>query len=166
MNHNCVVVAGGSRARFFTLEEAKHPEIQSGPNLLEINDLVNPERDVHDSELWSETKPGRNRNTAGGPAHGYDDHRNQHADEFERRFARDVAQEAARMTNNQNSKNLVLVAQKRMLGFLRDAMAPLAKSGIKIHELAKDLSKLPPQQVHEHLAKEALLPKRLPPGSI
>lgn len=158
MNHYSVIVAGGSRARFFTLEDAQVPEMESGPHLVEQQDLVNTWHHTHDGALWSETKSGRNRAPAGGPSHGYDDHRMQHEDEFERRFARDIAEEATRMVKSNHTQCVVLVAQKRMLGFLRGAVDPLVKSGVTIQELAKDLGKLPARDLHEHLSKENLLP--------
>lgn len=163
MNQNCVVVAGGGRARFFTLEEAQCPELESGPNLREINDLINPEAETRDKQVWSDMKSGRNRG-AGGSAHGYDDHRSQHEDEFDRRFARSVAREAARITRSGAAKNLVLVAQKRILGILRSELEPLIKSGIPIRELAKDLTKLAPIELQAHLAREQLVPERRQPA--
>lgn len=160
MSHNCVVVAGGSRARFFTLQDAEFPEMQSGPNLHEVNDLINLEKETRDSDLWSDTKSGRNRGGGNSPTHGYDDHRSQHQDEFERRFARDIAREAARLTRQNSTQQLVLVAQKRILGFLRHELDLLTKTGIEVRELAKDLTKLSPLELHEHLAREHLLPAR------
>lgn len=159
MQHNCVVVAGGARARFFTLEEAEYPEMESGPNLCEVNDLVNLAQATHGVDLWSETKSGRNRGN-NGAAHGYDDHRSQHEEEFERRFAREVAREATRLLSQNSTRQLVLVAQKRILGFLRNELGALIKAGVDIKELAKDLTKLPTQELHEHLAREQLLPQR------
>lgn len=164
MHQNCVVVAGGSRARFFTLQNVEFPELQSGPNLCEVNDLVNLEQETPGTDLWSESKSGRNRGGAGGGTHGYDDHRSQHEDEFERRFARDIAREAARLISRCNTRQLVLVAQKRVLGFIRNELESLAKAGIEIHELAKDLSKLPTLELHEHLAREHLIPQRRSPA--
>lgn len=164
MQHNCVVVAGGSRARFFTLEDVEFPEMQSGPNLCEINDLISVEKETAGSDLWSDTKSGRNRG-GNGAAHGYDDHRSQHEDEFERRFARDIARETARLLRENSTKQLVLVAQKRILGFLRNELDSLLKAGVEIRELAKDLSKLSPLELHEHLARERLIPQRRTPVS-
>jgi len=50
-----------------------------------------------------------------------------------------------------------------MLGFLRSAIAPKF-GGIRTKELAKDLSKLNPIDLHEHLAREDLIPRRMPPS--
>ncbi len=158
-----VVVAAGARARFFTLEAVDFPEVQSGPRLVEHTGLVNPERNAPERTLWSANKTGRNRAPGGGPAHGYDDHRSQHEDEFERRFARNIAEHAARMARVNHTHHVVLVAQNRMLGFLRSALDPLIKAGVELHELAKDLSKLSPTELHEHLSRDRLLPPRKSP---
>ncbi len=158
MNHYSVIVAGGSRARFFTLEDASVPELESGPRLVELSDLINSENKAHEGTLWSAGKDGRNRAPGGGAAHGYDDHREQHENEFERRFARDIAEEATRMVKTNNTHHVILVAQKRMLGFLRNALDPLLKAGVHVQEFAKDLGKLPPQDLHAHLARQHLLP--------
>ncbi len=165
MSNDCIVVADGARARFFTLMEAEHPEIQSSPNLIEIHDLVQPEKEMHKGELWSETRTGRNRGTNGGPSHGYDDHRSQHAEENDKRFARSVAEQAARLAHSQQTRNVILVAHKRMLGMLRGCMEPLIKTGVEVRELAKDLSKLNPIELHEHLARERLIPQRRTPAN-
>src|SRR5690606_1804140 len=153
MNHNCVVVAGGSRARFFTLREPEFPEMESGPNLHEAADLVSPEKDMPGSDLWTNLTSGRNRGGGGSTAHGYDDHRSQHQDEVDRRFARNIARQASRLIQDHATRELVLVAQKRVLGFLRNELDALVKSGVEIRELAKDLSKLSPLELHEHLAR-------------
>ena len=97
MSECCVVVADGSRARLFTLEPTKSKRMQSGPKLVEQKDLVLPEKDTRGRDLWTDLKSGRGRAWGGGPSHGYDDHREQHVDEFERRFAQKVADEAKRL---------------------------------------------------------------------
>jgi protein required for attachment to host cells len=162
MNQYCVVVANGARARFFTLEHSKYPELESGPNLVEYNQIENTEMDTKSGALWSENKSGRNRGAKGGSAHGYDDHRSQHEDEYERRFANNIADEARRFSQAHKISDMIVVSQKRMLGFLRSAIEPRF-SGIQTQELAKDLSKLNPIELHEHLAKEKLIPRRMAP---
>ncbi|WP_297527343.1 host attachment protein [Thiohalobacter sp.] len=159
MNGNCVIVADNGRARFFRLADVEFPELESGPNLEEINDLVNPEREAAGDEIWSDIKSGRNRGNGGAPAHGYDDHRDQHEDEFDRRFARTIAAEAERLANG-STRELVVVAQKRALGLLRNELAALGKRGVRIRELAKDLSKLSPIELQDHLARLNLIPPR------
>lgn len=161
MNQNYIVVADGLRARFFTLQDTPFPEMESGPNLTEVSDLVNSDRE---QDMWSEKKSGRNRSSVSGAAHGYDDHRTQHEEEFVRRFARSVAEEVKRLTNGHGARELVLVAQKKTLGHLRSELNGRIRSDVQIHELAKDLSKMSPLEIHAHLAKEKLVPERRSPG--
>jgi protein required for attachment to host cells len=167
MSEYCVVVTDGARARFFTLDPVEFPDVEGSPRLTEQGNLINPERDLPQRELFSSATTGRNRAPEGGPAqgHGYDDHRNQHEDEFERRFARRVAEEASRVAQSTKARCVVLAAQPRMLGFLRQELTILLKSGFEVRESVKDLSKLSPVQIHEHLAKEQLLPARKRPRS-
>lgn len=156
----CVVVADGARARFFTLKPADVPAFQGGPDLDETEDLVNPEKEQTSRELFSNLKTGRNRAQGGGPAHGYDDHRAQHESEFERRFAKRVA---ARIADLTAVEQVVLVADPRLLGFLRAELAARRANGTEIRELGKDLSGLSPSEIHTRLAAAGLLPERVPP---
>jgi protein required for attachment to host cells len=164
MSQYCVVVTNGAHARFFTLQQSEIPELESGPNLIEQQQLSNPQKETQGTALWSDAKSGRNRSANGGQAHGYDDHRSQHQDEYERRFAANIADECARLSHSNKASDVVLVSQKRMLGFLRTAMESKL-NGVNLQELAKDLSKLSPHDLHEHLAREQLLPRRRSPAA-
>jgi len=164
MTQYCVVVTNGAHARFFTLQQSEIPELESGPNLIEQQQLSNPQKETQGAALWSDAKSGRNRSANGGQAHGYDDHRSQHQDEYERRFAASIADECARLSQSSKASDVVLVSQKRMLGFLRSAMESKL-NGVNLQELAKDLSKLSPHDLHEHLAREQLLPRRRSPAA-
>ena len=155
-----VVVADGTCARFFTLESAVQPSFESGPHLLEHDDLVNPEHEQAGGDKYSSTRTGVNLNPHGGPSHGYDDHRAQHEQEHERRFARDIAARALSLAQENRAGHLVLTAERHMLGLLRDALKIPVKSGIEVRELAKDLTKLAPTQIHEHLATAGVLQAR------
>ena len=161
MNQYCVVVANGTKARFFTLEDPDRPEIESGPNLIKQKDLSSLENQKSSDGLWTESKSGGNRGH-GGQSHGYDDHRAKHDDDVERRFANSIADECKRFSQNKNS-NVILVSQKRMLGHLRTAMESRL-SGVKTQELAKDLCKLSAHEIHQHLAKEHIIPERRTPS--
>ena len=163
MSEYCVVVAGGAEARIFSLEPAELPEMESGPNLVEREVLLNPEKGTAGGELWSDAKSGRNRGPGG--AHGYDDHRDRHAEEFDRRFARELARMAAEQIKRLAAEKLILVAEKRMLGHLRGEVEGLGKLGVTVQECAKELSRLSPLDLHGHLARENLLPERRAPGA-
>ena len=163
MSDYCVVTVDGVRARFFCLEPVGQPAVESGPNLVEHRDaLINTELELSGRELWSDTKTGSN--AANGMAHGYYDHRNQHTEEFKRRFAKQVADEAVQIAQRQGAKKLIVAAEKQMLGYLRNVLHVSPKAGYEVHELAKDLSRLSPQDLQGHLAAEGLVPLRQRPA--
>jgi len=155
----CVVVANGSRARFFSLQQSEIPEIEPGPKLVEFGELSDPElkRKAHD--LWSE-RSGKNRSSSSGQSHGYDDHRDQHAAEIERRFAHSVAERSARFAKREQATTLLVVGSSRQLSVLTDSLGRLLPGNAKIEGYSKDLAKLSATALHDHLAKEGLLPRR------
>ena len=159
----CVLAADGTRARFLTLESAQFSEPKSGPQLVEKKNLINPNLDIRGRDLWSDPKTGRGRAAGGGPSHGYDDHREQHADEFERRFAKKIAEDTALFLHACRHEQLVIAAQKRMLGFLRPELKRCLKEQVQVRELAKDVTKLNPTELYNHLAHRNLLPRRRQP---
>ena len=139
--------------------------MESGPNLVERDCLVNSEAEMQGREIWTDPKSGRNTTSTTGMTHGYDDHRDRHMDEFLRRFANKISQNALRFTQEQHAKKLVLVAEKRMLGFLRNELAIPPHTNIEVNDLAKDLTKLNLTDLHSHLGKEGLIPQRKGPAS-
>ncbi len=162
MNY-CIVVADGSRARFFTLEQPGIPELEGGPDLTEQRDLVNPEKEQRSRDIFSNLKSGRHQGPAGGPGHDYDDHRGRHVDEIERRFARRLSAEISDFARERRVEQLVLVADPRMLGFLRNALGSRLQSGMQIAELTRDLSSLTAPRIHARLADAGLVPARAAP---
>ncbi|RMG28352.1 MAG: host attachment protein [Gammaproteobacteria bacterium] len=162
MPADCIIVADSARARFFLLRRPEYPELESGPDLMEWRDLVNPEAESHGAERWSEARAGANRGGNGG-VHAYDDHRRSHLAMSEKRFARNIAQEAARLVREGGAREFVVVAQQRTLGLLREALGAVLDGQVRIRQLAKDLSRLEPRQIHAHLARERLVPRRRPP---
>jgi protein required for attachment to host cells len=164
MSEYCIVVSGGARARFFTLEPVDFPELESGPKLIDKGELLNPEKETAGRDLYTDLRTGRSRAPRGGPSHGYDDHRTQHEDEFDRRFARKVVRKARRLAKESRASRIVLAAPARMLGYLRQDLEVIPKDGIELHQVAKDMSKFCPRQSHDHLAKKQLLPAYRRPG--
>lgn len=161
MSQYCVVVAEGSRARFFTVERSEIPELESGPNLVECKTMANPEHKAHDQAIYSDVRGGRNR-SAHGSAHGYDDHRRQHDAEMERRFARDIARELDQLARGNGTQRIVLCAEKRMLGYLRPSLQGALHPEIELREVAKDLAKLTPSQIQKRLSQDGYIPARKP----
>ncbi len=164
MSDYCVVIASGGRARFFTLETADFPELESGPRLIDRGGLTNPGKETPERELFADSKTGGGRAPQGGPAHGYDDHREKHEDEMDRRFARSVFERIRRLATGCGARCVVVAAPSRMLGLLRQDLETLVKQGVALHTVAKDMTKFAPELVHQHLAKEGLLPGCRRPG--
>lgn len=159
MNHSVVAVMDGTKARFFTLEVAEFPEYQSSPNLVEHQCLTNAAKEMAGKELWANTKTGRNRGSR-SQGHGYDDHRQNHISEYERNFAKEVCHQIIELINQCDSRHVLLVAEPQMLGFVRECLTPHLTKNIHLQELAKDLCKLKPLELHEYLADKNLVPAR------
>lgn len=162
MSNHFVVVADSSRARFFTLEPAQTPELESGPNLIERGDVKNFSS-AKPQELWSDNKTGRNRG-AGASAHGYDDHRDQHSEEYDRRFARQVTEQLVEIAKNNECSRVIVAAGSHMLGHLRSNFDDINKAGLQVEDIDKDLCKLSPNDIHSRLSKEGVLPAKKPPS--
>jgi protein required for attachment to host cells len=160
-NSYCIVVADGTRARLFTLDDGVTDA--PGPDLVEQEDLANPEHKLAGRDKYSTTRTGSNLNPQKGPAHGYDDHRDKEEREHERRFAHDIASRAVALAERQHAGHLVVVAEKRMLGLLRETLVLPPNSRIKLTELAKDLTQLAATPLQAHLADAGLIPARQAP---
>ncbi|MFQ4142879.1 host attachment protein [Chlorogloeopsis sp. ULAP02] len=159
MNQVLVAVINGTRARFLTLEQPELPEYESGPNLVEHKSLFNPVKELQGKELWASVKTGRNQGQ-GSQAHAYDDGRQEHLNEFERRFAGAIANEIANINKSKRIQRLLLIAEPHILGVLREVVAPLLPKNLQIQDLAKDLCKLKSKDIYEYLANKNLLPTR------
>jgi len=160
MINYCILVCNGTRARFFSIESTNLTNPLVGPRLVEQQDLANTEASTAGKDTWTDLKSGRNTASGGGPAHGYDDHRDQHEEEFMRRFAGDVAAEAMRLIPEKKTTCLIIVAGHRMLGLLRNAMEIPTTDHVEVKEVAKDLVRFSAQDIHEYLSSAGLLPAR------
>lgn len=154
-----VAVIDGTKARFLTLELEQLPDDDFGPSLMEKKVVYNPNNQLSGQELWANTKTGRNRGAA-AQAHSYDDHRQNHIIEFERRFAQSISHQIASFIQICKARHLVLVAEPQILGFMREALMPILPKNIELSELAKDLGKLRTKEIHQYLANRKLLPAR------
>jgi protein required for attachment to host cells len=159
MTRFLVAVVNGARARFLTLEPLEDPAVESGPDLIERCELLNPAIEMAGQELWANTKTGRNRGS-GSKGHNYDDHRENHLVEFERRFAQAIVDQIDEMIAAQSLNTVVLVAEPQILGLLRDCLHSSNGRSVQISDLAKDLCRMKPRQIHDYLCQKAILPAR------
>ena len=157
MSKFSVAVIDGTQARFFILDSAASSEYESGPNLIEQEKLSDSTQELHGQELWANTKTGRNRGS-NGQAHSYDDHRQNHKLEFEKRFANKISSAMLDHIKTHQAKHLILVAEPQILGLMREAMTDNLFKNINIQEVAKDICHFNVNQIHDYLAKKELLP--------
>jgi protein required for attachment to host cells len=159
MRKTCVLVADAARARLFRhgMPDAENDVLE------EVRELVEPERRQTDSEVFSESRPGLYQAMRGGPRHGFDDHRDEHRAEEDRRFAAEVLDQAAEVCKGLGRCRLVLAASPNMLGMLRSELArrgEWVRHLDELCELDRDLSRLPPAELHDWLAARELLAPR------
>jgi protein required for attachment to host cells len=157
MGKFAVAVINGTQARFFTLDSAAVSEYESSPNLIEHEGLSDSTKELHGQELWANTKTGRNRGTS-GQAHSYDDRRENHLIEFEKRFANNISSAMLELINHHQAKHLILVAEPQILGIMRENMTDGLFKTLNIQEVAKDICHFSVSQIHDYLAKKQLLP--------
>jgi protein required for attachment to host cells len=157
MNKYLVAVVNSSQARLLTLEPSDLSEYNSGFNLVEQINLKNPTQERQGQDLWSSVKTGRNRGSS-GHSHSYDDHRESHMVEFERRFAQTIAATIENFIQTHQPQKLLLIAEPQVLGLMRDALNASLPKTVKSSELAKDLCHLKPNDLHTYLADKKLLP--------
>lgn len=151
-----IVVADAARARLFTWKA--DPEDQAAPTLRERADLVSPERRMRPRELWTDARPRGNVN-AGGHGDPIDDHRDDHLDEVDRRFAASVVAQVAKLVDDSACGRVALVASPRFLGHLREHTAPLRQRGVTIEEVGRDLTTETVPELRAHLGAFGVLPR-------
>lgn len=163
MNQYLILVVGGAKVRFFKLEPAEFPELESSPKLVEFDTLTNPEKKASGKEIYSDTKAGRSRAPGGGPSHGYDDHRSHHEVEFDRKFSKKVIEITKKHLKKIDPATLLIVAPSRMIGIMGPELKSFQKKGLNLIRVQKDMTKFPPQEIHDNLAKEGLIPPCINP---
>jgi protein required for attachment to host cells len=151
MRNHLIAVVDAARARFFEVEPSDE---RAGVRLVEIADLVNPQRMVRDSEVFAESRSGQRREHGGGPRHGVDDGRQSHAEERERGFAAEIL--AAAATHVQPAGHLLLVAGPEMLGHLRERKEVLP-IGVQVAEYARNVTQESPTELRDRLLDEGLI---------
>jgi protein required for attachment to host cells len=156
MNHALVAVIDSIQARFFTLDPPSLFDNQAEPRLTEHETLRNLAQEAQGEELWSSTKTGRNRGL-GSQAHSYDDHRERHLTEFERRFAQAIASHLHELIQTHDLRNLIIIAEPQVLGFVREAIATTLPKHISITELGKNLCQLSAHELHAYLQQHGML---------
>jgi protein required for attachment to host cells len=144
-----VLVADASRARLF---QAERPEHTLGPAL--ASELIGsnlPSREI------ASDRPGRAFDRSGQGRHAMEPSTDpaRHAQE---QFARDIVRLLDEKRESRSFERLVVVAPPQFLGDLRAVMPQQLQETVSA-EVAKDLSKLPPHELRDHL-REVLAAQR------
>jgi protein required for attachment to host cells len=147
-----MIVADSARARFFSIEWSDDVELESVPRLVELDDLVNPEAQLRERDVFSD-KVGAGSSASTGPRHAFEDHRDQRKRTSSERFARRIAERLA----ERRGARCVLLADKRMLGQLRKALGGVVPEA-ELVELAADLTRQSPARILETLVRRGILP--------
>lgn len=164
MTKIAIVVADGARARFFTLQPPDVLAPERSSELIEHSDLIHPEGDLPERELFSD-REGRTHGSPHGSAHGSDDHRDQHRIELTRRFVRRMIDETRRFIAEQSIDRLVLAAEPRLLGVMRQELEQRPLRNVAVRDIAEDLSRRTPGDIQRILARHGLLPAASSPGA-
>ena len=161
MKRACIAIVDAAHARLYTYDD-RDPDPTH--QLREVKDLVNPGRRLRPSEMFSETRPSMGqapgRNTSGEPGSAKDDHRDDHIEMMDQKFAKEIIGEINQIITTERYGHLIVVASPKMLGELRKANGVLDRPGVTIDEIARDLTKLTSSQLHDHLAQLNLIPPR------
>ena len=156
MDNICVVVADARRARLFTLQAREAPRALF--RLAERGTLSNMTLRARGRSVTGRVRTETNTNRQAGPMHPMGAQRERHRIELERRFATAVARRAAALARNWVTGSVVLVAEPRMLGFLRGAVRSALKPAVRVKELAKDYARLTAARLFDRLAADGVVP--------
>ncbi len=153
----CILSADAARARFFGLDSATRSTGTTVTRLVEVQELIHPDRRVRASEKFSDSRPGsRHGGGTDGQDHGVDDHRNANVEEADRRFAQTVLAEVHEKVSSMQAGYLIVTASPRMLTRLRDG---LPNKDIDVSVVGNDFKSLSPSQLRERLVAVGVIPE-------
>ena len=155
MSELCIVVADGARARLFVVEP--DGASRKGARLVEQAALTQPDLRALGTSVTGRPRTETNTNRQAGPVHPIGAQRERHRLEIERRFAAIITETAAGLVDDWPRGTVVLIAEPRMLGFLRDTVRSVLKPGIAVKELARDFSSLTVAELYDRLVRGGVI---------
>jgi protein required for attachment to host cells len=154
MNSILIIVADGGVARFYRLEAVDAPRVKA--RLVEGASLRHPDFTEREN-LTGRPATETNSNRQAGPVHPIGAQRERHRLEHGRHFAHEIAQEAVNATKDWKEGTVVLVAEPRMLGQVREPLRGALRKDIALKELAKDYAELGAAELLERLEKNGVI---------
>jgi protein required for attachment to host cells len=152
--HRLVVVADGGRARFFSVEPAAGELV-----LIEQEELANLIQ-CRGEDPEGRIRSGASSDWQGGPVHPTSARRAQQEIGLDRRFAQQIESRVSERASDWTTGLILLVAEPRLLGLLRDALRSSLKPDVELKELAKDYAHLTPAELRHQLVASGIIPGR------
>lgn len=158
MNPNAlVVIADAARARLFRIASSDHPRATF--QLQEAESLVNPVARIKEGERHSASYPaGAHTGRLGRPgqAHTLDDHREAHAKEETRRFAKSIAQTVVEAVTQGSNNPVLVVATHALHAPLMSELARELPDKVYVRSELAELTELSPSALLPELEKRGL----------
>jgi protein required for attachment to host cells len=143
----------------FSWQGGTEPLLDGSPRLIELENVTNPEGRLQDRELFSNRNTSNRPSMIGpGPAHSFDDHREGNRRESELRYIRRLTEQLLEHIAAERAARLLLVAEPHVLDELRQELVAVLPRDLDVVELAENLSKQSPSDLHVALAQKGLLP--------
>jgi len=157
MSKYIVIVADAQCARLFTLKDSLTPEIESSPRLIEEQSLLNPEKLSNGTKSRGTPASGRNHSGSGG-VYAFDNHHQKRELAELRKFSGMIVKESLKQARKANAHTLVLIAEGKTLGVIREAATNIKVKGLEIHECDLELTGETPVKIQALLARRKLIP--------
>ena len=154
------MVADFRLARIYCIEAIDSPRVKM--KLVEQSSLSNSGANLKalGRSVSGRTRTETNTNREAGPIHPIGAQRERHRLELDRRFCQEIAREAAAVTKEWKEGAVVLIAEPRQLGLMREPLRQVLHQGNELKELAKDFMNLTPAELSKRLTLGSLLPAR------
>ena len=157
-NEHCLVVVADRRgARLYTVKS--NDSSRSGALIKEAT-LANPELKSLGKSVTGRPRTETNTNREGGPVHPIGAQRERHRLEHDRRFAREIAARAAKLTSTWLHGVVVLIAEPGLLGLAREVMRDALSRKLELKEVARDYAQLTRGELREQLVASRLISDR------
>jgi protein required for attachment to host cells len=140
MKQTCLIVADRDKARLFIVVPDENPRRKL--RLVEQATLHSADANARGRSSTGAVASERNTNRQAGPVHPVGAQRDRHRLEQERRFGAAIVKSAVALTADWSEGVIVLIAEPRLLGLMRERLRGALRKNIALAELAKDYSSL------------------------
>jgi protein required for attachment to host cells len=153
MKKTCLIVADRGRARLFLVVPDDSPRRK-----VRLDEQATLTAETRGRGVSSEArdKSERQSNRDAGPIHPIAAQRERHRLEHERRFGAEIVKRAVGVTANWEDGVMLLIAEPRLLGLIREPLREALKPSIRLEELAKDYAGLSTAEIERIVVAQRL----------